>query len=200
MMKRHWVCWVTGAILLGSGLGLLYGCASDEARSSNLLRLGDGGIDLNETCPKDIYTPVLAGPCGLIAPEFGGTNPDEFCNKSNASTWKECSRDCITHCGFNALGTKVCTCRDGFYTGCPCFKPADWGGAPTAPLCDTPNGASAPLKGNPCTREWQQCIGTEPVPSTSPQACVCLKADAQGSLAWSCGSTNSWFELDISAG
>jgi hypothetical protein len=82
----------------------------------------------------------------------------------------------------------------GFYSACPCPKPAAYLGAATAPYCNTPDGMTLGLKKTPCTKEWDECVGKDPNTGT-PQGCACLMDPTSNSLMWSCGSTNKWFAL-----
>jgi hypothetical protein len=82
----------------------------------------------------------------------------------------------------------------GFYSACPCPKPAAYLGAATAPYCNSPDGMTTSLKKMPCTKEWDECIGKDPNTGT-PQGCACMMDPTSNSLMWSCGSTNKWFSL-----
>jgi hypothetical protein len=106
-----------------------------------------------------------------------------------------CTVDCCVTCGFNGIGQKICTCSGGAFTACPCPVPAAYKGAPTAPYCTTPDGMTAGLKNMPCTTEWEECIGKDPVSGTTPQGCVCMNNPTTNALQWYCGSTNKWFLL-----
>jgi hypothetical protein len=129
---------------------------------------------------------------------------DPNCNTTGAKNGYACTQDCILWgqpkgqgCGLNGLGTKVCMCRSGIFWECPCFRPPNWGGAPTAPLCPTVN-ARGTLSGQLCTKEWDECITSDPVTGTTPYGCACLKDLANPNrFMWFCGSTSSWFSLDI---
>jgi hypothetical protein len=121
--------------------------------------------------------------------------PDMNCNTTYAKMGATCTKDCCVQCGFNGLGTKICTCDGGLYTMCPCPKPTTYLGAATAPYCDTPDGTTPTLKNTECTVEWQECVGKDLVSGTTPQGCVCMQNPSTGTLQWYCGSTNKWFSL-----
>jgi hypothetical protein len=125
-------------------------------------------------------------------------SPDPTCNTVLAKTGALCTQDCSVACGFAGIGTKTCICSGGAFSACPCPRPPTFMGAPTAPLCATPDGTTTTLRNTPCATEWDECIGTDPVSGTTPQGCVCL-VDATGALTWTCGSTNKWFSLDPTA-
>ncbi len=122
-------------------------------------------------------------------------NPDESCNSTNARSGSECTIDCLVGCGFQTMGLKTCVCQSGFYSTCPCPKPENYLGAPTAPPCQTPDGTgnTEGLDDEPCTVEWEQCIGTDAVNGNTPRGCACLTNRLSGALQWYCGSTNRWF-------
>lgn len=123
-------------------------------------------------------------------------NPDPSCTSSDAKTGAACERDCQIGCGFQEMGTKLCTCSGGAYAQCPCPRPADFGAAATAPLCTefgSPDGLTDPLKGTACETEWDACIGSDAVTGTTPRGCVCMTHNVTGDLQWFCGSTNKWF-------
>jgi hypothetical protein len=123
----------------------------------------------------------------------GGSSNDASCSSALAKTGAPCTTDCNIGCGFNAIGTKTCTCSGGFYSACPCPKPAAYMGAATAPYCPG-DGMTAALKKMPCTKEWDECIGKDANTGT-PAGCACLKDPTSNSLVWACGSTNKWFSL-----
>jgi hypothetical protein len=87
--------------------------------------------------------------------------------------------------------------------GCLCIKSANsaqWAcGAPSmvgvsenAVSCtEYATGLMAYLDKDPCSTEWQECIARDFVDGTTPRGCVCLSTN--GTLRWSCGSTNKWF-------
>jgi hypothetical protein len=125
-----------------------------------------------------------------------GVNPDTAtsCNSANASSGSSCTMDCRVGCGFQALGLKYCTCEGGVYASCPCPAPDNWMGAETAPPCVSPDGTAEALDDEPCTTEWEQCIGSEmPAGTTTPRGCACLTNRVTQALQWYCGSTNRWF-------
>jgi hypothetical protein len=121
-----------------------------------------------------------------------GVNLDPSCNSTNAKTGATCTKDCQLGCGFLRMGLKYCTCLNGAYTQCPCPKPDSYLGAATAPLCPG-DGLTANSDDQPCTTEWEQCIGTDMVTGSTPRGCACLKDPVGGTLSWICGSTNKWF-------
>jgi hypothetical protein len=136
-----------------------------------------------------------AGVCEGATPDptcFPG-NPDENCDSTNARTGSTCARDCRVACGFQQMGLKICTCAGGVYSQCPCPKPEGYLGAATAPPCETPDGTTDALDDQPCSMEWQQCIGSDPVTGNTPRGCVCMTNRLSGTLQWYCGSTNRWF-------
>jgi len=149
---------------------------------------------------------------GELMDMVGPNGMDLGCNSSDASSGLECTQDCTVECGFQKLGTKICTCVSGYYSQCPCFPPDDYQGAPTAPACSTltdsagapltPDGTTTYVKGRACSEEWQECIGSDPSSSTTPRGCVCMVrvgtgevggGCSQGACEWFCGSTNRWF-------
>lgn len=119
--------------------------------------------------------------------------PDVNCTSDHAKGGMACSMPCVTTCGFYDLGTKGCDCVNGVFVSCHCPRPWDYQGATTAPTCDTPDGRTHWIDNTPCTNEWAQCIGTDPVSGTNPRGCVCLTDPVNGKLEWTCGSTNKWF-------
>jgi hypothetical protein len=120
-------------------------------------------------------------------------NTDASCNSTNARTGSICSRDCRVGCGYQQMGLKICTCAGGVYSQCPCPRPDGYMGAATAPNCTTPDGMTTALDDQPCTVEWEQCIGSDPVTGNTPRGCVCMTNRLSGALQWYCGSTNRWF-------
>jgi hypothetical protein len=120
-------------------------------------------------------------------------NSDASCNSTNAKTGSACTRDCRVACGFQQYGLKICSCAGGVYSQCPCPKPDSYQGAATAPPCQTPDGMTTALDDQPCTSEWAQCIGSDPVSGNTPRGCVCMTNRLSGTLQWYCGSTNRWF-------
>jgi hypothetical protein len=119
--------------------------------------------------------------------------PDVNCTSDHAKGGMACSMPCVTTCGFYDLGTKGCDCVSGVFVSCHCPRPWDYQGAPTAPTCNTTDGRTHWIDNTPCTDEWAQCIGTDPVSGTNPRGCVCLTDPVNGKLEWTCGSTNKWF-------
>ena len=119
--------------------------------------------------------------------------PDVNCTSDHAKGGMACSMPCVTTCGFYDLGTKGCDCVSGVFVSCHCPRPWDYQGATTAPTCDTSDGRTHWIDNTPCTNEWAQCIGTDPVSGTNPRGCVCLTDPVNGKLEWTCGSTNKWF-------
>ena len=119
--------------------------------------------------------------------------PDANCTSDHAKGGMACSTPCVTTCGFYDLGTKGCDCVNGVFVSCHCPRPWDYQGAPTAPTCNTTDGRTHWIDNTPCTQEWAQCIGTDPVSGTNPRGCVCLTDPVNGKLEWTCGSTNKWF-------
>ena len=69
-----------------------------------------------------------------------------------------------------------------------------------APYCDDQSadglGLADPLDGEPCEKEWDQCVGRDIVEGFTPRGCVCLNKN--GGLEWECGSTEKWFYPDQS--
>jgi len=122
-----------------------------------------------------------------------GSSNDMSCSSALAKTGAPCTVDCNIGCGFNAIGTKTCTCSGGFYSACPCPKPAAYMGAATAPYCPG-DGMTAALKKMPCTKECDECIGKDANTGT-PAGCACMKDPTTNTLIWACGSTNKWFAL-----
>lgn len=127
-------------------------------------------------------------------------NTDASCTSSDAKTGAVCSRDCQIGCGFQGIGTKLCSCSGGAYSQCPCPRPETFLAAAEAPLCGdaqgAPDGLTEPIKGLPCETEWEACIGTDAITGTTPRGCVCMMHPTEMTLQWSCGSTNKWFKLE----
>lgn len=144
--------------------------------------------------------PPAKGPsasAALVAPSVR-SRTDENCTSANAKSGATCAVDCTIPCGFQRLGTKVCSCVGGVYVTCPCPAPPGWQGAATAPPCDvvvpaSASGLASALKNAPCDTEWAECVGREPFSGNTPQGCACLTNPATGKLQWYCGSTNKWF-------
>ncbi len=118
---------------------------------------------------------------------------DPSCTLSGASQRARCTEDCTVACGFQSMGTMVCTCEYGEYISCPCPRPAEYLGSPNAGPCLSSDGSASELDDTPCDTEWAQCIGTDPVTATTPRGCACLVNRDTGALQWFCGSTNGWF-------
>jgi hypothetical protein len=175
-----------GTAALLAQLLVVVGCSSSDSNNT-----GSGG------------TPVMTGTGGAAgtggSTGSGGANSDANCTSTNAKTGMSCTVDCMIPCGFQALGTKVCTCIGGVYSACPCPAPAGWQGAATAPYCDTPDGTglTTAIKNTACMTEFQECIGKDQVTGTTPQGCACLNNPTTNSLQWYCGSTNRWFSLSM---
>jgi hypothetical protein len=133
----------------------------------------------------------------------GASSPDPNCTTSLAKTDATCTVDCCVACGFNALGTKTCTCDGTVFTACPCAPPPDWQAGGTADACTSVIGNDGLVETNdetPCTTEWEKCIAADPPSGTTPRGCVCLPdPKAGGALRWSCGSTNKWFTCPAGA-
>lgn len=166
------------------------GCSSNDTGGStgNVNTAGAGG-----------GTPVMTGSGGDT-----GTNMDKNCTSTNAKTGMSCTVDCTIPCGFQGLGTKVCTCVGGVYSACPCPAPPNWMGAATADYCDVvvptdTGGLAATLKSATCDTEWSECVGRDAVTGNTPQGCACLSnpATTPPTLQWYCGSTNKWFALPM---
>jgi hypothetical protein len=66
-------------------------------------------------------------------------------------------------------------------------------GAATAPFCPG-DGLTAALKGMPCDKLWDECIGKDPNTGT-PAGCACMMDPKTMTQIWACGSTNKWFAL-----
>ncbi len=132
-------------------------------------------------------------------PRCSGINMDASCNTAESSTGAACTGDCLVPCGFDQMGLKICTCLNGVYESCPCARPAEYKGAPTATFCTQGEGMTAEYEEQPCTTEWEQCIARDPVTGT-PQGCVCKTNSETSSLEWFCGSTNNWFALESANG
>jgi hypothetical protein len=138
----------------------------------------------------------------------GGENPDPTCfplnadpncNTSSSSTGATCSMDCRVPCGFDEMGLKVCTCTNGTYESCPCARPDEYQGAPTAEFCTQGAGMTTDLDDLPCSTEWEQCIARDATTGT-PRGCVCKTSAETGAMQWFCGSTNNWFSLASDSG
>lgn len=107
-------------------------------------------------------------------------------NFNDPGTGDACTRDASTTCGFDQLGTKVCTCAGGVYLACPCFPPKDWKGALTAPYCDALTGTARILRGQTCSNlVGSTCMDrSNPDPATR-EGCSCMRVDT--SAQWACG-------------
>ena len=107
-----------------------------------------------------------AGSSGMMSPTAGGSgasatettctgenpdptcfplNADPNCNTTNSSTGATCGTDCRVPCGFDEMGLKVCTCTNGTYESCPCVRPDEYQGAPTAEFCTQGAGMTTDL-------------------------------------------------------
>lgn len=120
----------------------------------------------------------------------------------DSPTDKACRADCVRNCGFNASpkyprAQKYCVCQGGAYIECRCPRPDWYVGETFAPYCDslTPDGSglATSLEDLPCEREFDQCVGRDPVEGYTPRGCVCLDRRNNGALIWVCGSTEKWF-------
>lgn len=118
-----------------------------------------------------------------------------------------CHEDCTRDCGFNGSpnyprAIKYCVCQGGVFIECRCPRPDWYKGAMSAPYCDplTPDGSGLAeyLDDLPCEKEWQQCIGRDPVDGFTPRGAVCLNRRNDGRLTWKAGSTEKWFYPDQS--
>ena len=205
---------LAASALLGVVLFAFQGCSSDATQSdavdANTGGSGSGGSSntSSETADSDATsTSSTTGAAGAGSdcedPTQWWCNPDPNCTSSGAKTDMACSIDCQIGCGFDQLGTKVCSCQGGVYSQCPCPRPAAYKGADLAKLCNDPEFPSATetglmeeMKGNPCTTEWEECIATDIPPGTTPRGCVCMMNLVTEQLQWYCGSTNKWFALE----
>jgi hypothetical protein len=98
-----------------------------------------------------------------------------------------CTHDAVVSCGYNSLGTKVCTCAGGVYTQCPCFPPRDWKGAATAPVCDALTATATALRGKACTNLLgSRCLDRSEPDAGRREGCSCV-AGAAGAQ-WACGA------------
>ena len=127
-------------------------------------------------------------------------NTDPSCTSANAKSDATCTMDCKIGCGFDQLGTKLCSCVGGVYSQCPCPRPDSYEGAETAKYCDDADFPSASetglmeeMKGLPCDTHWEQCIARDIPPGSTPRGCVCMLNPITQELEWYCGSTNKWF-------
>jgi hypothetical protein len=183
-----------GTAALLAQLLVLGGCSSNDTGGSG----GNGGA---------AGSTVMTGSGGSTgAGGSTGTNPDPNCTSTNAKSGMSCTVDCTIPCGYQSLGTKICTCVGGVYSACPCPAPTApaWQGALSAPYCDVvvpsdTSGLTTNLKNNPCDTMWQECIGRDAVTGTTPQGCVCLTNPVANppAMQWYCGSTNKWFSLSM---
>lgn len=138
-------------------------------------------------------TPDPGDPGPGPGPTNPNPSPDVNCSSDHAKGGMACTMPCLTTCGFYDLGTKDCDCVSGVFVSCHCPRPWNYQGNPTAPTCNTSDGRTHWLDNTPCTDQWAQCIGTDPVSGTNPRGCVCLTDPVNGKLEWTCGSTNKWF-------
>lgn len=120
-------------------------------------------------------------------------NEDPSCNTTLARSGSACTKNCLVACGYASMGLKTCTCESGVYSSCPCPKPESYLGAATAPPCASPDGTAEALDDQPCTVEWDQCIGSDVVTGNTPRGCACMLNRLTSALQWYCGSTNRWF-------
>lgn len=146
-----------------------------------------------------------ASSSGLVCgdPTEAPCNTDPNCTTANAKSDATCTKDCKIGCGFDQLGTKLCSCVGGVYSQCPCPRPASYKGAEVAKYCDDPDFPSASetglmqeMKGLPCETEWEQCVARDIPPGNTPRGCVCMLNPTTNDLQWYCGSTNKWFMLE----
>ena len=162
------------------------GTGNDDAGGSE----SRGGANNGGTSPD-------TGGSGGTSPATGGSagSADANCYPGLAVSGATCTTDCSgVPCGFADIGMRSCECTGGYYSGCHCPRPPEYLGAHTAPPCDTPDGRALPLRHEPCSVEWAQCIGIDPVEGSIPRGCACLENPLNGDrLTWFCGSTNRWF-------
>jgi hypothetical protein len=207
-----------GRTLLDPGENDAHGSAT-AGSSSTPARPGGGGSDPGvpsggtETTDPGVIDPGVVAPEAM--PGSGGTgstgpiasggtttgpdgfpitpSPDANCTPSNAKGGMACTVPCATTCGYYDMGTKSCDCVNGVFVSCHCPRPWNYQGRTTAPPCNTVDGRTHWIDNNPCTEEWAQCIGSDPVSGVNPRGCVCLTDPVNGKLEWTCGSTNRWF-------
>jgi hypothetical protein len=160
---------------------------------------GTGGSDSTGAAGSGASTAgSSAGSTGTSGATGAGGAPastDPSCmSNSTAKEGAMCTQDCMVECGYHGVGTKTCTCGGGIFTQCHCPKPAAYLGAATAGYCMTADGTTTLLNKQPCTTEWDECVGKDVVTSVTPMGCACMK-DTTGTLTWICGSTNQWYKL-----
>ena len=139
-----------------------------------------------------------SGGSTALANDGGASEQVDIACGENPKEGQPCSELCSVPCGFLEMGTKTCTCLSGIYDNCSCPRPDAYQGAPYGPSCTAftkdGSGLTSELEDKPCTTEWQQCIGEDPVTTVTPQGCACLSNPALGgALTWICQSTNQWF-------
>src|SRR5882672_11107506 len=117
-----------------------------------------------------------AGGALTSAPAAGGrsSSSDPNCTTALARKGASCTVDCTIPCGYMRLGTKVCSCVGDSYSMCLFARPSSFLGAAKAPACATPDGTTTTLKNTPCTTEWEECVGRDPVSGNTPLGCVCM--------------------------
>jgi hypothetical protein len=158
------------------------------ALGATLLLLGGGCSSSSST--TEVSGAVASAPSGAGS---SSASSDPNCTTTLARSGASCTVDCTIPCGYMRLGTKVCSCVGDRYSMCVCARPSSFLGAARAPYCPTADGTTAPLKNTPCTTEWEECIGKEPIGGNTPQGCVCMTDPTVNALQWKCGSTNKWF-------
>src|SRR5215831_9371065 len=136
-------CFNLRMLLAAAALLVVTACSSGDS----------GGTPAGTTGP--------VGMSALTASGGGGVNADPNCTSANAKSGASCSVDCTIPCGFQWLGTKVCSCVHGAYAVCRCPRPVPWGGADKAPTCDVvvPSntaGLASSLKNTACDTEWAE--------------------------------------------
>jgi hypothetical protein len=134
---------------------------------------------------------VVASGCSSGSGDLrdGSYGADNFydLNALDPSSGDTCTHDAVVACGFERLGTKVCTCASGVYTQCPCFPPRDWQGALTAPPCDALTATASALRGQSCIRMvGSQCIDRSVADPALQEGCKCIETG--GTPQWACGS------------
>lgn len=173
------------------------GESSNAGQSSNGKSNGNEGGAGDHTTDGDTSSD---GGLQCADPTAWPCNTDPNCTSANAKSDATCTKDCKIGCGFDQLGTKLCSCLGGVYSQCPCPRPETYKGPETAKYCDdadfpsaTETGLMEEMKGLPCETEWEQCIARDAPPGSTPRGCVCMLNLTTNHPEWHCGSTNKWF-------
>lgn len=168
-------------------------CTHDAIRTCGYLQWGEKVC----TCAGGVYTQ-----CPCFPPDFwqgAVTAPpcDPLTATATALRGQSCRNldgsQCIDRSVSDPAQQEGCTCTGmGASAQWACGVPSQLGIPADAVSCtEYQTGDEGYLMDKPCTNEWQECIARNFVDGTTQHGCVCLNRN--GSLRWSCASTNKWF-------